>query len=109
MGGFTTKEKVFQFERTRDILKDPPARRELKALRARASASGKSDYSYAPAPLSLLSSGPYVANAAAEALVRKVQPDKFTTAREVRDASGALVGKPRDFVRFIDRNANAPR
>lgn len=110
MGGFTTKEKVFQFERTQDILKDKPVRKELLQLRARTSASGKSDYSYSAAPLSLLSSGPYVPNAAADALSRKAQPDKFTTAREVlRDETGALATQPRDFVRFIDRNANAPR
>jgi len=111
VGGFTIKEKVFQFERTNDILKDAPVRKELRHLRDRKSVSGKLDYSYSVAPLSLLSSGPFVQNAAADALVRQKQPGKFVTAALVPpDAKpGTLSAKPQDFVRFIDRNANAPR
>lgn len=111
VGGFTNKTKVYQFERTNDILKDEPTRRELKALRDRKSVSGKIDYSYSVAPLSLLSSGPYEANAAATALVRKPNPSKFITVRDIDPdaAPGTRGAKPKDFVRFIDKNANAAR
>eukprot|EP00605_Chrysophyceae_sp_TOSAG23-4_P000396 GSChrysophyteH1.ASY1.ANO1.452.1 assembled CDS len=97
--GFVTRDKTLQFQRTQDILHDEPARKDLKFLRTRKSVHSDRDFSFAPPPLSIMSVGEYTGNHAA-ALQRTVDPTKFTLTKE---------GKTKDFVRFIDRNANAPR
>jgi hypothetical protein len=97
--GFCVRDKTYQFERANDILHGEPQRKELKYLRTRKSIGGR-DFSYAPPPLSITSVGEFVDNQAAKSLLRGNQPDKFTKTKE---------GETKDFVRFIDRNANAAR
>ena len=98
VGGFVTRDKTLQFQRTDDILHDEPKRKELIHLRTRKSVGGR-DFSYAPAPYSIISQGQYTGNGAT-ALQRTKDPTKWTLTAE---------GETKDFVRFIDRNANAPR
>ena len=97
IGGFVTRDKTLQFQRQNDILHDPPNRPDLKYLRTRKSIGGR-DFSYAPPPLSITSTGEFAPHAAS--LGRVADPTKFTLTKE---------GETRDFVRFIDPNANAPR
>ena len=88
VGGFKVRDRAIQVDRTSDILKDPPRRKELHHLRNRKSHRG-ADWGYTTAPLSLLNTNePFVSNAAANALVRKVEHHKFITAREEDFAKG---------------------
>jgi len=103
VGGFVTRDKAPQYERTKDILKGEPKRKELAHLRTRKSVTGK-DFSYAPAPLSLLSSGQYKPNQAANALLRGSDKTKFITNQDCIEGQ-----VPQDFIRFIDSDSNAPR
>jgi len=98
MDGFVTRDKTLQFQRTSDILHGEPNRKVLKYLRTRKSVGGR-DFSLAPAPLSITSQGEYLPGAKG-LLNRQTDPTKFVQTKE---------GETKDFVRFIDRNANAPR
>ena len=60
---------------------------------------GGRDFSYAPPPLSITSQGEYIGGTTAN-IGRSVDRTKFILTKE---------GETKDFVRFIDRNANAPR
>lgn len=100
--GFATRDKTMQIKRTDDILHDKPAREELIHLRNRQSELG-SDYSYAPPPLSIFKEEPYIPNQAANAMTRLADKTKFITSLN----PGTEKGK--DFNRFIDPNASAPR
>ena len=88
VGGFKIRDKPLQVNRTQDILHDEPKRKELINLRHRTSHLGE-DWSYAPAPLSILNAEPYVSNQAATALLRTTNPDKFITSGKLVMASSA--------------------
>jgi hypothetical protein len=98
MDGFVTRDKTLQFQRTNDILHGEPNRKVLKYLRSRKSVGGR-DFSYAPPPLSITSQGEYMGSGKAM-IGRVADPNKFIQTKD---------GETKDFVRFIDKNANAPK
>jgi hypothetical protein len=147
--GFLQRDKPSQTQRTDDILHTEPKRLFLKHLRTMKTPNGK-DIHYETTPLSIMSKGPFVQNAAANALVRKTQKEKFITAvdaaKKSSPSSGGIggvtagntsefkgsvefniptssyhgetsgpalksgaVAEPKDFVRFIHRDANATK
>jgi hypothetical protein len=100
MGGFKQKDKCYQFERAKDILRDEPARPDLKHLRNRKSSTGR-DFSFAPPPLSIFKEEGYVENQAMNMMSRSTDQTKFITTKDT--------GEPQDFVRFIDLYSSAPK
>lgn len=80
VGGFRVRDRPLQMDRTADILKGEPKREELIHLRNRVSHRGE-DWSYHPAPLSILTAEPFVSNQAATALLRTTDPTKFITSQ----------------------------
>lgn len=99
MCGFKVRDKVIPAERTTDILKGEAQKLSLQKLRTMTTHTGK-DISYHTTPLSLMSSGPYVQNAAANALVRQSDSSKFITAKQTVNGE-----PPVDFVRFINTDS----
>jgi hypothetical protein len=109
VGNFHPRDKPLQVDRTSDILKDAPNRNALKFIREYKSSEGR-DLKYETTPLTILSKGPFVQNAAEKALLRRVDKTKFITARDMElTADGkATDGKePLDFKRFINKNSNS--
>ena len=121
IGGFKERDKVLQFQRTKDILDGEPNRLALKHLRTKKSVTGTHsltthllthslthsgrDLHYETAPLSIMQSGPFVQNAAQKALMRGVDRTKFITAKEIVSPDQI----PTDFYRFINSDANAKK
>ncbi len=104
IGGFKERDKVLQFQRTKDILDGEPNRIALKHLRTKKSVTGR-DLHYETTPLSIMQSGPFVQNAAQKALMRSVDKTKFITAKEIISPDQS----PTDFYRFINSDANAKK
>lgn len=121
MCGFKVRDVPVRMNRANDILHGEPQKEALKYLRTRESHKGK-DYSLKAAPLSIMGSEPFVSNAAANALVRQTDPSKFITARHntmslsddigagtLGSSSTSNIGPPKDFIRYIHKDANSSR
>jgi hypothetical protein len=107
IGGFVSRDKTIMADRTKDILRDDPRRKWLKHLRNRQSATGR-DLSYAPAPFAIMGLGEYVPNAAANAMVRAREPEKFMTTVDF-EAGKETAKTGQDFVRFINTDERVPK
>jgi len=107
IGGFVSRDKTITVDRTKDILRDEPQRKWLKNLRDRKSITGR-DFSYAPAPFAVMGIGEYVPNAAANAMMRAREPEKFMTTAD-HDAGKEAIQSGQDFVRFINTDERVPK
>lgn len=105
VGGYNVRDFPIQADRTNDILKGEANRLALKQLRDRKSHK-LTDFSYKPAPLSMFSTGPYVQNEAANALVRTTNKTKFITA-SMQNSSDSTSVNLEDFKLYIHKDANS--
>jgi hypothetical protein len=103
IGGFLIKDTPNPVERTRDILKDPPKRKELKFLRTRKSAHTGRDFSLVTPPFTIINVGEYKGNAGEKMLMRTSDKTKFITSQKLETGTGP------DFIRFIAMNARVPK
>jgi len=111
IGNFHPRDRPLQVDRTSDILKDAPNGNALKFIREYKSSRGR-DLRYDTTPLTILSKGPFVQNAAEKALLRAVDKTKFITTRDMDlTADGKTIDgrEPLDFKRFINKNANSSK
>jgi hypothetical protein len=97
VGNFKIKDKAAQWQRHEDMLKDAPNTKAFKHLR--------DVKNYDTFPVAVMTTGGYVQNAAAKALMRAENKDHFITTREIPPGSNA---PPKDFVRFINKHTDKP-
>lgn len=98
VGNFKVKDKAAQWQRHEDMLKDEPKTKAFKILRT--------EKNYETLPVAVMTQGEYVQNAAAKALMRAENKDKFITTRDIPPGTNA---PPIDFVRYINKHTDKPK
>lgn len=98
VGNFNVKDKAAQWQRYDDILKDEPKTKAFKILR--------SEKKYETLPIAVMTQGEFVQNAAAKALMRAENKDKFITSAELEPGTN---GVPKDFTRYINMHTDKPK
>lgn len=98
VGNFKVKDKAAQWQRHEDILKDEPKTKAFKYLRT--------EKKYETLPIAVMTQGEYIPNAAAKALIRAENKDKFITSTEILPGTN---GVPKDFTRYINKHTDKPK